>query len=101
MEEEPLVSSWPSLTSTDHAVVVPFFIADGLHSYQDIPVMLGLETEATPAASQRAVFRENPRLVHGRLLYYSAAVGSDALMPNVILDQVADFEAKHLRQAVR
>ena len=26
-------------------IVVPFFIADGLHSYQDIPVMLGFEKE--------------------------------------------------------
>ncbi|HUF62844.1 MAG TPA: CbiX/SirB N-terminal domain-containing protein [Verrucomicrobiales bacterium] len=97
MEETPLVSDWPKLTDTEHAVVVPFFIADGLHSYQDIPVMLGLEKEPTSAASQRCVFRENPVRLHGRLLYYSAAVGADSLMPQVILDQVADFDARQLQ----
>jgi len=40
MEEPPLVSDWQKLTSTPNVVVVPFFISDGLHSYEDIPVML-------------------------------------------------------------
>ncbi len=97
MEEAPLVSDWSKLTKTEHAVVVPFFIADGLHSYQDIPVMLGIEKEPTRAASQRSVFREYPVRLHDRQLYYSAAVGSDPLMPQVILDQVADFDRRHLQ----
>ncbi len=37
MEEFPLVSDWRVLTSTPNIVVVPFFISDGLHSYEDIP----------------------------------------------------------------
>src|SRR5881296_4169751 len=41
MEEQPLVSDWRKLTKTRHVVVVPFFISDGLHSYEDIPVLLG------------------------------------------------------------
>src|SRR5213080_1795247 len=40
MEEFPLVSDWRVLTNTPSVVVVPFFISDGLHSYEDIPVML-------------------------------------------------------------
>ena len=39
MEEAPLISDWARLTTTPNVVVVPFFISDGLHSYQDIPVM--------------------------------------------------------------
>lgn len=42
MEEQPLISDWMKLTSTENVVVVPFFISDGLHSYEDIPVMLGI-----------------------------------------------------------
>ena len=34
----------------------PFFIADGLHSYQDIPVLIGLEAVAGPAASEAQIF---------------------------------------------
>src|SRR5919108_1689249 len=41
MEELPLVSDWRQLTATRNVVVVPFFISDGLHSYEDIPVLLG------------------------------------------------------------
>jgi sirohydrochlorin cobaltochelatase len=42
MEEPPLVSDWRKLTRTLNVVVVPFFISDGLHSYEDIPVLLGI-----------------------------------------------------------
>src|SRR6266404_7625916 len=45
MEEPPLVSDWKKLTTTPNAVVVPFFISDGLHSYEDIPVLLGITKE--------------------------------------------------------
>jgi sirohydrochlorin cobaltochelatase len=47
MEESPLVSDWEKLTSTRNVLVVPFFISDGLHSYEDIPVLLGIKTETT------------------------------------------------------
>src|SRR5499427_6004094 len=42
MEESPLVSDWRKLTETPNVVVVPFFISDGLHSYEDIPRLLGI-----------------------------------------------------------
>src|SRR5205809_176735 len=42
MEEQPLVSDWKSLTQTPNVIVVPFFISDGLHSYEDIPALLGI-----------------------------------------------------------
>ena len=49
MEEEPFIAKWDELSESPNVVVVPFFIADGLHSYQDIPVMLGIERELTAA----------------------------------------------------
>src|SRR6266513_5978390 len=42
MEEPPLVSDWRKLAESPNVVVVPFFISDGLHSYEDIPVLLGI-----------------------------------------------------------
>ena len=59
MEETPFIADWDKLAPTPNVVVVPFFISDGLHSYQDIPVLLGIEAEIGPAASQREVFRHN------------------------------------------
>ena len=95
MEEAPLVNDWHTLTTSPNVVVVPFFIADGLHSYQDIPVLLGFEAEVGAAASQREVFRHNPHILHGRKLYYSSAIGTESHLAEVILDQVADFDGKY------
>ncbi len=95
MEEPPLVADWASLTTARNVIVVPFFIADGLHSWQDIPVLLGMETEPTAAASQTEIFRQNPRQLQGRDLYYASAIGTEPLLAEVMLDQVDAFDAKH------
>ena len=95
MEEPPLVADWASLTTAPHVLVVPFFIADGLHSFQDIPVLLGIEAEPTAAASQMAVFRHNPHYLQGRSLYYSSAIGTEPMLAGVIEDQVEAFMKEH------
>ena len=95
MEEAPLVAEWHRLATAPNVIVVPFFIADGLHSYQDIPVLLGMEAEPGAAASEREIFRHNPHALHGKQLYYSSAIGTESHMADVILDQVEEFERKH------
>ncbi len=91
MEEPPLIADWATLTDTPNVVVVPFFISDGLHSYQDIPVLLGIETEPTASASERLrggeVFAQNPRHLHGRALYYASAIGTEAHFADIIVEQ--------------
>ncbi len=94
MEEEPLISHWDKIASHPNVVVVPFFISDGLHSYQDIPVLLGIEPEITEAASQRTIFRNNPHRLRGRTLYYASAIGTEPHFAEVILDQVAEFDQR-------
>lgn len=95
MEESPFIAEWDQLAATPNVVVVPFFIADGLHSYQDIPVLLGIEADVGEAASLREVFRHNPHRLRGKTLYYSSAIGTSPQLAEVILDQVADFDAKY------
>jgi len=87
MEEPPLISDWDSFSICPNVVAVPFFIADGLHSYQDIPVLLGIREEVGPAASQSAVFLENPHRLRGKTLYYAHAIGTEPSFADVILDQ--------------
>lgn len=96
MEEAPLISDWASLTTTPNVVVVPFFISDGLHSYQDIPVLLGIEKEITAAASQREIFRHNPYRLRERNLYYASAIGTEPKFADIILEQTAAFDATAL-----
>ena len=95
MEEAPFVKDWATLTTAPNVVVVPFFIADGLHSFQDIPVLLGMREDVGEALSESGVFHQNPHHLQGRQIYYSGAIGTEPLMADVILDQVHDFDVKH------
>jgi len=92
MEEDPLISAWDTMTTMENVVVIPFFISDGLHSYQDIPVLLGIREEVGPAASQDKVFLTAPHALRGKNLYYGRAIGTDPMIADVILDQVRAFD---------
>jgi sirohydrochlorin cobaltochelatase len=94
MEEAPLINEWATMTIQKNVVVVPFFISDGLHSYQDIPVLLGIRQEVGPSASQSEVFKRNPHLLYGKNLFYGSAIGTDPMMAEVILDQVEAFDTR-------
>ena len=90
MEEPPLVSDWRKLTETPNVVVVPFFISDGLHSYEDIPVLLGIANRRARAGSQavrREIFRSNPYQIDGRSLFYAPSIGTDPGFADVIIEQ--------------
>ncbi|TSA31941.1 MAG: cobalamin biosynthesis protein CbiX [Verrucomicrobiaceae bacterium] len=91
MEEAPLIAEWHVITTQPNVVVIPFFISDGLHSYQDIPVLLGIAQEPGKAASQSDVFKHNPHNVCDRRLYYGSAIGTDPGFADIILDQAAAF----------
>jgi sirohydrochlorin cobaltochelatase len=95
MEEAPLIAEWDQLASRPNVVVVPFFIADGLHSYQDIPVLLGIEAEIGAAASQRSIFRRNPYHLRRRTLYFASSIGTEPAFADLIVEQVAAFDAAH------
>jgi sirohydrochlorin cobaltochelatase len=102
MEEPPLVADWAQLTSSPNVVVVPFFISDGLHSYEDIPVLLGIEPAPAGSASARVaageVFRRNPHHLHGRRLYYASAIGTEARFADIIVEQAQAFDQSALDQ---
>jgi len=92
MEEPPLVSDWRRLTNTQSVVVVPFFISDGLHSYQDIPALLGIANESTSRAARGDIFRRNPYKIDSRSLFYAPSIGTDPGFADVIIEQVAKFD---------
>src|SRR5213594_3942518 len=90
MEEPPLVSDWRKLTKTSNVVVVPFFISDGLHSYEDIPLLLGIANGRSRTGSRAAqgdVFRRNPYNIEGRCLFYAPSIGTEAGLADIILGQ--------------
>jgi sirohydrochlorin cobaltochelatase len=92
MEELPLISDWQKLTRTPNVVVVPFFISDGLHSYQDIPVLLGITDERSASALTAVrgeVFRRNPYNIDGRSVFYAPSIGTDPGFADIIIEQAA------------
>jgi len=81
MEEPPLIAQWDRLTNAPNVIVVPFFIADGLHSYEDIPKLLGIDRNETD------VFGKNPYRLRGRSLYYARSIGTDPRFADIIVEQ--------------
>ena len=90
MEESPLVSDWRKLAKTHNVVVVPFFISDGLHSYEDIPVLLGIangRSRTGLSAAPGEVFRRNPYKIDDRSLFYAPSIGTDPGFADIIIEQ--------------
>ena len=91
MEEEPRIGDCYAMAATRNLVVVPFFISDGLHSHEDIPVMLG---EARSAVAERLKRGQptwrNPTEKHNKLLWYGASIGSEPHIADVILERVRE-----------
>jgi sirohydrochlorin cobaltochelatase len=98
MEEPPLISNWRKLTDTPNVIVVPFFIADGLHSYEDIPVLLGIAEEGMLSRRRAGkdgrlesrpseIFRSNPHQIDNRSLFYAPSIGTDPGFADIIIEQ--------------
>ena len=91
LEESPRIPDCYSLAQTKHVVVVPFFISDGLHVVEDIPILLGEPARIVRERLKlgQPVWR-NPTEKNGKLVWYSPAVGSDPGMAGVILERVGE-----------
>lgn len=93
LEDHPRIPECYGLARTKNLVVVPFFISDGLHTQEDIPVLLG---ETRVAVRQRLsagqpVWR-NPMEKNGKLVWYTPAVGSEPHLADVILERVRETQ---------
>ena len=91
MEQEPRIAACYALAQTRNLVVVPFFISDGLHTQEDIPVLLG---EPERIVKQRLATGQptwrNPTERHAKLVWYSPAVGTEPHIADVILERVRE-----------
>jgi sirohydrochlorin cobaltochelatase len=91
MEEEPRIGDCYAMTAAKNIVMVPFFVSDGLHSYEDIPVMLG-ESEKNVRerlAAGQPTWR-NPTEKKGKRLWYSASIGNEPHIADVVLQRVRE-----------
>lgn len=94
MEEDPRIQDVHSLAETKNVVVVPFFISDGLHSFEDIPVMLGESEEVVCTR----FLKGQPTWVNatekkGRRIWYTRSIGDEPRLADVIIQRVSDSAA--------
>ncbi len=91
LEESPRIAECYQLAQTKNMVIVPFFISDGLHTQEDIPVLLGEPKRAVQERLQsgQSTWR-NPTEKSGKLVWYSAAIGSEPHIADVILERVRE-----------
>ena len=87
--QEPYDRNALPLVRTPYVIVTPFFISDGLHSREDVPVNMGFakkgESWKNPVLNPHG--KENPRC-----LWYARAIGSEPWMAEVILERVREIE---------
>ena len=91
LEEEPRIAGCYSIAQTKNIIVAPFFISDGMHVQEDIPVMLGEPrriVEQRLAAGQPAW--RNPTERQGKLVWYTSSVGTEPHVADVILERVRE-----------
>ena len=91
MEEDPRIGDCYRMASVKNLLMVPFFISDGLHSFEEIPVLLGEpERIVRERLKKGQPTWRNPTEKHGKLVWYSASVGSEPLIAEVILERVRE-----------
>jgi sirohydrochlorin cobaltochelatase len=98
MEEAPFIKGCQENVKTKNIVVVPFFISDGLHAVEDIPVLLGEPERIIKErlAAGQLTWR-NPTERSGKLIWYSPSTGTEPLLADVILERVREAAKKHPR----
>jgi sirohydrochlorin cobaltochelatase len=91
MEEEPRIGDCYQLAQKKNFVIVPFFISDGLHSFEDIPVMLGEPARfVQERLKQGQPTWRNPTEKHGKRVWYTPSIGNEPHLPEVILQRVRE-----------
>ncbi|HET7625712.1 MAG TPA: CbiX/SirB N-terminal domain-containing protein [Verrucomicrobiae bacterium] len=91
MEESPRISEVYERARTRNIVVVPFFISDGMHTREDIPILLGEpERIVRERISTGQPAWRNPTERHGKFVWYASAVGTDPRIADVILERVKE-----------
>jgi sirohydrochlorin cobaltochelatase len=91
MEEEPKICRCYDLALTRNLVVVPFFMSDGMHAFEDIPCLLGeSEARVRERLARGAHPWRNPTERHGKMVWYSSSIGDEPHIPEVILELVKE-----------
>jgi sirohydrochlorin cobaltochelatase len=86
MDEDPEIDDVTDFFEAEDVIVVPLFVADGYHTQEDIPEDMDLTDDYRKGW-------DTPADVDGHRIWYAGAVGTEALMADVVLERAADAGA--------
>lgn len=91
MEDDPRIGDVVAAARYRQVVVVPYFISDGLHVVEDIPVLLGESAGKVRARLEagRSTWC-NPTERQGKRIWYAPGIGFEPLLTEVILERVRE-----------
>lgn len=81
LDQAPHLSEWEKLSHCRNVVVLPFFVAEGLHFTRDLPNALGLE-----GGFERRFYE-----IGFRRVFCDTPVGGDPSMIGFVIDQIKAF----------
>ena len=90
LEEEPRIADISRFVKAPRIVVVPFFMSDGLHVCEDIPVLLGESAEVVQSRLHAGQWPwRNPTERNGKTIFYTPGVGSEPGIADIILERAS------------
>jgi sirohydrochlorin cobaltochelatase len=91
LEESPLIADCVNTCLTRDLVVVPFFMSNGLHTAEDIPILLGRDAaEVRQRITQDQPTWSNPTPLGQHRVWYTNATGEADSVADLILARVRE-----------
>ena len=91
LEETPRIEECYRLARATNWVVVPYFISDGLHTMEDLPVRLGEPPELVQARLRAGEFPwRNPAERNGKRIWLARCLGTEPKLADLILERVEE-----------
>ena len=84
IDEAPFISDWHQRVKSSYVIGLPFFISDGLHTYEDIPRLIGIK-------EKEKIFEKSPFLLSGKQFFYSRSIGNESEIAEIIVERALEI----------
>jgi len=94
IEEAPLISDWPQMTTAENLIVLPLLIGGGMHGAEDVPKMIDLDPgdPAFDKLDQDTPF-VGPLSAHGRSIWFCRTLGNEPGLSEIVLDLATSYRS--------
>jgi sirohydrochlorin cobaltochelatase len=97
MEEKPFDRDALNQVQTEDVIFIPFFVSDGLHSREEIPVHMGLIRKTQTLSKNPISIQKKDRSLRA---WYTAAIGMDPSISDIIVRRADEAKSKKRSEEV-